>query len=159
MRQAYDYWQNQPGNYRTPGLATRPFFRAGELDTGHCTPRGAAGRGAPGKARTTPTTGFRLPPLDSPGQPSAATASACRRQRGAWRLGAAERRPQARNFSYTASVAAGYLPLLQVSLARTARRQQSPSSSAWSRSSQHYGPAHWLSNPLSGCRSSAVQLL
>jgi hypothetical protein len=21
LRQAYDYWQNQPGNYRTPGLA------------------------------------------------------------------------------------------------------------------------------------------
>jgi hypothetical protein len=23
LRQAYDYWQNQPGNYRSPGLACR----------------------------------------------------------------------------------------------------------------------------------------
>ena len=30
MRQAYDYWQNQPGNYRAPGLATSAYFSAGE---------------------------------------------------------------------------------------------------------------------------------
>jgi len=31
LRQAYDYWQNQPGNYRAPGLADRPYFRAEEI--------------------------------------------------------------------------------------------------------------------------------
>jgi hypothetical protein len=30
LRQAYDYWQNQPGNYRAPGLATSAYFSAGE---------------------------------------------------------------------------------------------------------------------------------
>ena len=30
MRQAYDYWQNQPGNYRAPGLANGAPERAEE---------------------------------------------------------------------------------------------------------------------------------
>jgi hypothetical protein len=31
LRQAYDYWQNQPGNYRSPRLATSAFYGAGEI--------------------------------------------------------------------------------------------------------------------------------
>jgi len=31
LRQAYDYWQNQPGNYRAPVKANRPYFRAEEF--------------------------------------------------------------------------------------------------------------------------------
>lgn len=31
LKQAYDYWQNQPGNYRAPGLACRRRVGAGEI--------------------------------------------------------------------------------------------------------------------------------
>ena len=76
MRQAYDYWQNQPGNYRRPRGPVRrvPQDRrprkvarmitspGGPTRAGHPARDGLAGRS---HART--TRAIQLPPLSSPG--------------------------------------------------------------------------------------------
>jgi hypothetical protein len=72
LRQAYDYWQNQPGNYRSPGLATGACFSAGEISKLLVSTTGGAPPTAPSAGPTTPLTAFRFPPLSSPKHPSTA---------------------------------------------------------------------------------------
>ena len=77
MRQAYDYWQNQPGNYRAPGLATGSARAPPErcLVTGwHLEPAAVCGRrcspaAAPSARPWAPRWAIRFPPLRSPGHP------------------------------------------------------------------------------------------
>ena len=42
MRQAYDYWQDQPGNYRRPGIPPRPAAPGGTRDDGGLPHRSAS---------------------------------------------------------------------------------------------------------------------
>jgi len=75
LRQAYDYWQNQPGNYRVPGARRaapeggRPRRGARIVDrsgTGGPEPQDPA-RSPGAKARGGPAREIQLPPLSSPG--------------------------------------------------------------------------------------------
>ena len=111
MRQAYDYWQNQPGNYRAPGLADRPCFRAEELlsyryggpfQVPHPSPARPAWPDVPEK-------GIHLPPLGSPERRQQVQ----ERPRGC-RVPPKhpKRRPRSQRFSYSASPKGGYLPML-----------------------------------------------
>jgi hypothetical protein len=61
LRQAYDYWQNQPGNYRAPRTACRPCFRAVEIVTGSGAEACEVARPAPAVCRA-----GRAPRLLSP---------------------------------------------------------------------------------------------
>ena len=71
MRQAYDYWQNQPGNYRAPGLATGACFSTGEMVSYWMAPLKVHPHSAVGRANSA-ARAFRFPPLNSPEHPSAA---------------------------------------------------------------------------------------
>jgi hypothetical protein len=120
LRQAYDYWQNQPGNYRSPGLAYRRRVScAGEIVqvTGSRPLTGAlhAGKSATAAGRLGPLLRqFRFPPLRSPGHPSTRT------MRPLWavRSGRPRRRTQRAASAISASAARGcHLSLCVTALA------------------------------------------
>ena len=103
MRQAYDYWQNQPGNYRSPGLATGAFYGAGEiLVTGVAPVTGRAAPLWPLAVRLRPPRGGI--PLSPSSFPRAPVDRAKARPRGP------RRRTTPRSFSHSASTAWGLSP-------------------------------------------------
>ena len=90
MRQAYDYWQNQPGNYRAPGLANGAPERARrDIKSPVSRPLGPRRGQASQRRLRTPTLGFHLTPLNSPGHLSP-------RGSPAWTGGAGLGRPERR---------------------------------------------------------------
>jgi len=63
LRQAYDYWQNQPGNYLGRGCPRRPGREAGQS----CTLRGGRDRSGPGPgARLTGLICYPIAPTEFP---------------------------------------------------------------------------------------------
>jgi len=68
LRQAYDYWQNQPGNYRAPGTANCPCFRAEEFSSygGQAGPEARRARAARPACAGLAAGHIRFPLLNSP---------------------------------------------------------------------------------------------
>ncbi|KAL1853190.1 hypothetical protein VTK73DRAFT_9066 [Phialemonium thermophilum] len=109
---SYDYWQNQPGNYRKPGgLARRPYFRAAEIINhwvGGLESRACHPPRAPARARAALRATIRFPLLRSPERCRALRNAAPRRPR---------RGPVPRRFRYSASPTERYPLRLRIGLA------------------------------------------
>lgn len=135
MRQAYDYWQNQPGNYRAPGLAYRREGRAGEISKllVGALERAARQRPRQGRGRRYGQSAFPL--FCSPGQ-------TVRRTEPAWavRLGHPGRRTRTRRVDHGGVSGARLQPVVL--------RAGSGQAASPAHSTQPAGGAQWAS-PLS----------